>query len=299
MRANVTVQLSTGEARELGPGDVMGRGWTAALSLRDPFISEAHALVSLRDGALMLVGLCGRFVVEGRNLAEVTLHPGQVVALSENTSIKVLEVQLPEALLALEHPDFGIRVLSGVMSVVAGPPADVLPGDARDAAAIVWGDGLDWFLRAHGAEDRALSPGDIVEVGGLSVTVALVPARDDGNRTASGAGRIGQPMSIIARYDSVHLHLGDQHALVLDGLVARIVSDLAVAAVPMAWTTLAAELWPDEDDPAAQRRNWDGALARLRRKLRDAGLRQDLVRPDYRGNFELVLHPGDVVHDET
>ncbi len=248
---------------------------------------------------LKLVGLRGRFVVDGRNLAEAVLHPGQVVALSEGTSLTAIDVQVPEDLLALQHPTFGVRVLSGVMSLVADPTPDLLPGAAREAAATVWGDGLAWFLRPAGGADRLLAPGDVVDVAGIPLNVTLVPTSGGGHRTASGAGRIGPPLSIIARYDSVHLHLGDQHALVLDGIVARIVSDLAVAAVPMAWTSLAAELWPDEPDPAILRRNWDGALSRLRRKLRDAGLRQDLVRPDYRGNFELVLHPGDAVHDET
>lgn len=41
------MRLSNGDERELGPGDVIGRGWTSALVLADPFISEAHALVSL------------------------------------------------------------------------------------------------------------------------------------------------------------------------------------------------------------------------------------------------------------
>jgi hypothetical protein len=47
------------------------------------------------------------------------------------------------------------------------------------------------------------------------------------------------------------------------------------------------------------RRRWDVHLGRLRAKLREARIREDLVRPDGRGNLELVLAPRDVVEDQA
>ena len=55
----------------------------------------------------------------------------------------------------------------------------------------------------------------------------------------------------------------------------------------------------DEDEPAVLRRNWDAAMARLRKKLREARIRTDLVRADRTGNVELVLRRADRVEDQT
>ena len=101
------------------------------------------------------------------------------------------------------------------------------------------------------------------------------------------------------RYDTVHIHRDAAPTLTLDGIIARIVSDLATAGVPMGWQVLSAELWPGEADLAILRRNWDAALARLRKKLREARIRADLVRADRSGNFELFLARGDRVDDQT
>lgn len=46
MRANVRLLLSDGRSEVLGPGDIIGRMWSATLRLDDPHVSEAHALVS-------------------------------------------------------------------------------------------------------------------------------------------------------------------------------------------------------------------------------------------------------------
>jgi hypothetical protein len=63
---------------------------------------------------------------------------------------------------------------------------------------------------------------------------------------------------------------------------------------------LAAELWPAPvPDPVAQRKRLDAALARLRARLAEGGIRTDLVRATGAGAIELVLHEGDTVEDLT
>ena len=85
----------------------------------------------------------------------------------------------------------------------------------------------------------------------------------------------------------------------LNGLHARLVSELALAGVPVGWEALAGELWPGDEDRLALRRRMDTALSRLRRKLRAAGVRTNLARADGCGHLELLLLDGDVVEDNT
>ena len=75
----------------LVPGDLVGRIWSAALRLDDPGVSEAHALVSLRGEELWLLGLRGRFLVEGQPRTEVAMAPGMRVRLSPLTELRLLD----------------------------------------------------------------------------------------------------------------------------------------------------------------------------------------------------------------
>jgi len=256
-------------------------------------------MVSLRQGALQLLGLRGRFVVGGQNLTEVTLRPEMTISLSSMTALYVVDLDVPDHLLALEHPAFGRRILSGVMSIQLDPTTQIVAGAAPNAAAIIWGDGIEWFARHGDRGDTRLVPGQPLILGGETINVTSVAVGATPDPTSVGALQVSEPLTIVARYDTVHIHRSQALAVVLDGLVAQIVSDLAIAGVPMGWQILAADLWRGETDPTILRRNWDGALARLRRKLRDGGVRTDLVRSDYAGNFEMLLHRGDRVDDET
>ncbi len=78
---------------------------------------------------------------------------------------------------------------------------------------------------------------------------------------------------------------------------ARLLSELVAVDDPLSWTALTVELWPGEDDVALRRGRLDALLLRIRRRLRAAGLRADLVRTDGAGTVELVRYPNDVVED--
>jgi len=121
MRTYVTVAIEEGQPRELGPGDMIGRIWTAALKVSDPIVSKGHAMVSLREGALKRVGLRGRLTVGGKQVSDVTLSLGLKVGLSPRTTLEILEVCVPPAMLAIEHADLGKKVLSGVASLLLKP----------------------------------------------------------------------------------------------------------------------------------------------------------------------------------
>jgi len=299
MEAIVKVRVGDSEERALRPGDVIGRGVHATLTLADPWLSEAHAMVSLRDGVLKLLGLRGRFAVRRANLTEVALKPEMVIHLSSRTRLAVVDVRLPTRFLALKHPALGLCVLSGVMSLVGDGHPRLARGARVGARAIFWTDGEAWFARRGEGEDLPIEGGSVVKIDGLELPVVDVEVDAAGEVTEAGPSRLDHPLVIVARYDTVHIHRDDAPSLVLDGIIARIVSDLAVAGVPIGWQELAAEIWANEDDPAVLRRNWDATLSRLRRKLRGADIRSNLIRPDYSGNFELFLKLGDRVEDQT
>ena len=60
-----TLRLGNGDLHVVRPGDLIGRLWRADLSIDDPAVSEAHALVTLRGGALKIRRLGGPLRVSG------------------------------------------------------------------------------------------------------------------------------------------------------------------------------------------------------------------------------------------
>ncbi len=103
----------------------------------------------------------------------------------------------------------------------------------------------------------------------------------------------------MAQFDTAHIHRLQHPPLALGGRGARILSELVTFGGPVAWQTLAAEVWPEQVEPEVLRHRLDVNLARLRSRLRGAGIRADLVRNDGAGQVELLLCEGDTVEDRT
>ena len=97
------------------------------------------------------------------------------------------------------------------------------------------------------------------------------------------------------------MHISRDQSLVLRlvGAKARLVTELVLIEGPASWEVVAREVWPGVEDPGTLRRRWDICLSRLRQQLRGKHIRTDLIKADGRGNFELVLHPGDVAIDRA
>lgn len=294
---HVSVRLGAGPAHVLVPGDIVGRVYSAALTIEDARISEAHALVSLRDGQLVLLALRRLLRVAGRELRQVVLMPGVVVDLAEGVSLSVVAVELPETVLAIEGGGLGRRVLSGAAFLRLGPPPELLQRYVRDARLQVWTYGAGWLYRVDDGEARELSAGLQIEVGDAVFDVVEVRLRD-ASRIGTEVGVDG-PLRIVARHVTAHIHRDGSPVCVLSGVMARIVSELVAMGVPVHWEVLAAQIWPDEEDRGVLRRRWDVNLGRLRARLRQARIREDLVRPDGHGNLELVLAACDVVEDQA
>lgn len=302
MRATVRFRVSPDDVRELEPGEIIGRAWSCALCIADPRVSEAHAMVSLRGSSLKLLALRGRFAVDDRPLTELELVPGQRIELARGLVLEVVAVTLPDEVLALEGDDLPRQILSGTSSLrlPEGRRPELVPGFLPEADALLFNDGLAWTLRLPDVpEDRPLVAGDTFERRGLLFRAVAVRLEAAGHAATLISGAMQPPLHMVVRYDTVHIHRQTEPAIAVDGILARILSELATIGLPVSWEAIAKEVWPDEEDTVALRRKWDTSVARLRKKLRDARIRADLIRADGTGNFELFLQRDDKVEDQT
>lgn len=294
MYAHARIRLPSGAEVDLSHGDIVGRIWNAALQIDDPRVSEAHALLSLRGKSLYLLGLRGRFAVEGRPTEQVELRAGLRVELARGLALDILEVTLPERVLALSAKGMPQQVLHGTSSLRTSPAPDLIPGRHADARAILWHVAGEWRVQPQGKEAMPLEPGIAFTLDGVEFRVSTVPVRLEGGATVPDQS-LSAPLRIVTRWDTVHLHREGREPFILGGIAARILSELAAMEVPVDWNVLAEELWPTIDNRKALRKRLDIALARLRRKLRDASIRADLVRSSGAGLYELLLLPSDTV----
>jgi len=281
----------------LEPGHVIGRSAFAALQLNEPGVSEAHALVSLRGSQLKLLALRGRFMLDGEVAADVVLRPGQSIVLARDVVLEVVEVRLPESVLGVVGEGVPRQVLPSVAAVMPTPPL-IRPGFHAGHLALIWTDGDRFLMRRPGAPDVPLDAGSSHTLGGRQLTFVAVPLAAGGVLRTERRAAWDAPLALWLRYDSVHIERG-RETVVISGLPARLLSELALMGVPADWEVIARELWDDEDDSVLLRQRWDRTLARLRRSLKGGGLPSSLLRSDGRGRIELVLGHDAVIHDQT
>jgi hypothetical protein len=296
MRACVRFRLPDGQTADACPGDLVGRLWSAAIRLDDPRLSEAHALVSLRGSALKLLALRGGLEVGGVAVTEVVLQPGVAVVLARDLVLEVLAVELPDRALALTG--FGSRpvvLAASVYSVLPGP--HLVPRYVPEARAHLWSTGLGWTFQRAGTVAEPLVAGTDVDLGELVVGVVEVESAQAGLPETRLRGRLHPPLRIVARYDTVQFHREGVPVAIVSGAAARLISELAAMGGLAGWEVVAGELWPGEPDRVLLRQKWDRTLQTLRTKIREHGLRPDLVRADGKGHLELVLLPGDQLED--
>lgn len=297
--AGVRLRLPDGALVFASHGAVVGRLASCAVHVDDPGISEAHALVSLRGGAFRLLALRGRLAVDGALANEATLSPGREIQLTPEHTLRVERVQLPRAVLALEGDGLVRQALPTSCALTADPALRLWPRFHAHAAAWIWSNGAEWNLRlAADGKTRPLRDGERFRVGDHELRTSLMPLSDAGGATTLGPAPDLEPLHIEACFDVVHIRRPSTPPLSLAGLSARIVSELITLGGTADWHVLAGELWRD-DDLHAQRRRFDVGMVRLRKKLRAARVRPNLVCALGNGVVELVLHPRDVVVDAS
>jgi hypothetical protein len=295
-RVFATFRLPDGTTRSLGPGDIIGRLWSAAMQLDDPRVSEGHAMLSLRSGDLWLLALRRRLGVDGRSVAEVRLVPELRIALAQGLEIVVESVELPASALAIEAPGLPTTILPGLCSLRARPQIQLSARHQPDAPCLLW-DTCDGWRRSQGGVTVPLAEGDTWEVDGVPFRAVAVPVGGTGLSPTRVTGGIDPPLRIVTAWETAQVQAGDAPPVVFSGVHARILSELAALGGPAAWDVVAREVWPDEPDAWVLRKRWDVNLGRLRARLREAGVRTDLVRAAGTGQVELVLRRHDVLDD--
>ncbi len=297
MQAYATVRAPDGTCHELVHGDLIGRLSSSAMPLDDARISEAHAMVSLREGELRLIALRGGLAVDDRPVSEVALRSGLEIVLARGVTIEVGMVHLPPFVLAVEGAGIARQVLPPVASVVAA--TRLVAGHVESALAWVWSTGASWRIRTADGATRDLVPGSEITVGDRTLVVVAVPLQSADQTPTRGPGGTATPLRITANFDTVHIHREGMAALVIGGAHARILSELVALGGPAPWRVLAELMWPGEAELDLLRSRFDVTLSRLRRKLKEARVRTDLVHSDGAGQVELLLYPHDHVDDRS
>ncbi len=287
------------QVTRVAPGGIIGRLATAALRIDDSRVSEAHALVSRRGRDLKLLALRRWFEVDGERASEVALSTGQHIRLAPGVTLVVEDVMLATTgLVVLGCAQGPVELERGVYSIVRqGDGIQMEPGYVSEALGRVWSTGVGWAGRLEGAPAAELVEGTrlCTPCGDLTVAAVELPQR----YTTAGDSSLDPPIRIVVRHDTVHLFRPSRPPVVLEGMSARLVTEVALLGAPAPWDVPAAEIWRDNPPRHILRQNWDRNQRTLRAKLAGARVRTDLLRADGRGNVELFLLPGDVLVDES
>ncbi len=295
MQTHVRLRTQDGGEHDVPAGGIIGRMEGVALMLPDPRVSEAHAMVSLRGGALHLLTLRGRFATEGRTPSSLKLAVGQRIEFARGLWVDVVEVTHPERVRAVRLEGSTALPLAGVTSLVRTAGGCLVQRYEADALAVIWSQHGSWWWRPARGEAAPL-PDDGFEVDGLRVLCLDLHQQHLDSGATRQLGAVTAPLRVVCHFDSVQIHREGQPPLTVTGNGARIISELAAMGAPVEWQTLAGEIWRDLD-AHRQRRAMDQTLLRLRKKLVAGRIRPDLVRNDGGGKMELVLVEGDEVED--
>ena len=283
------------------PGCILGRLPGAGVHVPDPRVSEAHALVSIRDGQLRLLTLRGKLLFQGEAVESVALEQGRLLELVAGVQVFVEDVQVASHTLMLCGADPGPQeISSATYSLVLTDRGSLrlVPEYVDGAPAHLWRSGDELWFRLNGKEPEPLKVGKRWVLPGGTVHVVAIPTAGT-LETVAGEPREDEPLTIIARYTTVHLRRG-KAVCVVTGRPAALLSELVrFGGKPVPWDTVAGEIWGTAVDRITLRQSWDRTLGRLREQLRVAEIRDDLVHPDGTGNIELVLRSGDQLVDET
>ena len=278
---------------ELGPGDLIGRSTSARLVIDDPAVSEAHAMVSLRHGELVLLALRRLFSVNGKPLKRVTLAKGMRIELASGVDIKIDEVVIPERIAAVEAAGLSIRPLGHVASLHAGPPPRVSARYEASAPAHVWHVRDAWRLRQRGGGVVPLNFGDAFLVDGLEFKLTSVAVDRAADISTSLERGVDEPLHIVSSFDALEIRKKGAPSVSIGGVGARIVSELLARGGSAEWHLLASTIWRDDPTAFELRQRFDAALARLRAKLRKGGVRTDLVCADGTGGYHFSIRDAD------
>jgi len=276
----VIFRLADGSTTTLFPGEIIGRGVSASLLLDDHQISEAHALVSLRGASLQLLKLRGMLKLAGEDhfLGEITLEVGQHIVVSSQISLEVFKVSTPDEILVLEGLTRAPIPLTQSEYEIGGHPLSIHPREEDEVYASIWQSGETWMRRVSKEEKVAVIAGEEWMVNGSPLCIKLATVDDASFENTESPLKIVEPPPSLAQ---VVLELSAERAVIrypeddefyaITGHSARILYITANATkkgIHMRWKDICDEIWYKY-----KRNNWDSAKNYLRKKLREAGIR--------------------------
>tara|TARA_R110002096_G_scaffold299503_6_gene494160 strand:+ start:61585 stop:62481 length:897 start_codon:yes stop_codon:yes gene_type:complete len=291
----VWFRFASGRSAALGNGDIIGRLESAALVIDEPTVSQAHAMVSLREGSFYLLSLRRLFAVNGTPTSEICLSKGMRIALADGVVLTVQDIKIPNELQTIESAGFGTRVLHPISSLFAESPPRLVARYEPDADAHLLAASGSWSLQISGQPAAHVKAGDRFKLCGQEFELGTILLESEPMQMTPASGVL-MPLRIVARYESVEIFRHERAPVVLSGLSARIISELVAFDGPVSWGLLARELWPSAGESTLRHR-WDVCFGRLRSRLKQSGLRSDLVRSDGSGQVNLLLYEGDSVVD--
>lgn len=290
MRAFALCQL-TGEDDlfELEPGDIIGRMELAALSIEDARISEAHAMISLREGELRLLALRGRFRVKQEVCSQIALTDGLEIELAQDIYLKVLEVYLPDHILGLEIPGFTQMALPQTMTLFAQNPPVIRSGYDNSGDAIFWSlDGSHRVTLLHEQRTMQLKAQDHIKIKDLEVEIISIPVNSASRPKTVPFHAAPQQLEILET--GVRIVQDDTNSALITGLPGKILATLLLYGPTMTWEQIVEHVWPgDRSLELALRRRFDCSLSRLRSRLQRLGLPAQMVRMSGTGLVTLEL----------
>lgn len=274
----------------VGAGAVVGRLATAGLRLDDDDVSEAHALISLRGGALHILSLRGRIEVDGETRTEVRLEPGRRIRLGRGAELRVDSVSVPPVRHVLEGIGrVPLEITEPVLSVLLEATPALASGVRPGAAAVVRAYEGGLWMRVRGEAPELMRSGESWDLQGHSVRYVALAGEGE-RQTVLHTPR---PLRLVSEGPVVWVVSPPGEPLPLAGLAAELLRVLARSGDPLHWESLCARLWRVRDQ-AAWRQRLDALRKDLRSRLRAAGLRDDVVWSSV-GYYRLNLHPSDAL----
>lgn len=203
------------------------------------------------------------------------LAPGAVIGRSETAGLRLTDPRVSEmqAYVSLREEGLVLRALKGMLKGRSGRRAEIV-----------------------------LAPGQRIFIArGLALEVLAVhrPISTEPVPHTRPSGQLDPPLLLELRQETVLIHRTGNPTTELTGMSARILCEVARFDAPAPWHWVARELWRGDLDRGLLRQRWDRNNRTLRRKLREVGVREDLIRPDWSGNIELVLGPEDRLIDRS
>ena len=289
MRAFTLCQLDQhDDLFELEAGDIIGRMELAALPIEDARISEAHAMISLREGELRLLALRGRFRVRGELCAQIALAPGLEIELAQGISLIIHEVHLPDEVLGIEIPGLSRMALPQTMTLFAGSPPSIRPGYDSSGDAIFWTLDGDHRVTLPDQQTKQLQTGDKLQIKDLQVQIVSIPV-NYASRTKTIPFHASS-LKLEVLENSVRIVQDETSSALISGLPGKILGALLLHGPTMTWEQIVEFVWPGDCSlELALRRRFDCNLARLRARLQRLGMPAQMIRMSGTGLVTLEL----------